>query len=200
LVHLLSTHGSLPVHCCFSAFAQNSTRHPTRLTWLFPKEAKNGGSGFHPKLGPPIKKIEENVVASATITATTAEIFAAQRESFETTYTGAPSLSTESSTTAYLADAAHETSAAASAVAPTDRWRDWLWGFLAVLFLSQFYFVWQLVAVLSFFVLAFGAIAAVLFSGYLLLHSGEWALARFTAMRQPVLAVSPVSHNPHKSA
>lgn len=123
-------------------------------------------------------------MASATITATTAQIFA-------------PSARAAKNSAPSGADAA---SAATAATATGDRWRHWLWGFLAVLCLSQFYFVRELVAAFALFALAFGAIAAVVVGFYLLQKSCELAVARFSAWRQRVLAVSPATHSTRKPA
>lgn len=123
-------------------------------------------------------------MASATITATTTQIFAPSRTASKDS---APS----------GADAA---GAATAASAIGDRWRDWLWGFLAVLCLSQFYFVRELVAAFALFALAFGALAAVVVGFYMLQKSWELAVARFSAWRQRVLAVSPVTHSTRKPA
>jgi hypothetical protein len=81
-----------------------------------------------------------------------------------------------------------------------DRWRDWLWGFLAILALSQFYFVRELVAVFALFALAFVAVAVLIIGVYMLQKSSELAVARFITWRRPVLQISPVPHDHRKPA
>jgi len=134
-------------------------------------------------------------VASAIITATTAGIFTTPAAEDRTSVLLAPS--------AIPAPVEKNTAVqtvAAAATAGKDRWRDWLWGFLAVLCLSQFYFVRELVAALALFVLAFGAITAVVVGVYMLQKSWELVVARLAAWRQPVLTVSPATHNTRKPA
>jgi hypothetical protein len=146
-----------------------------------PRKLQNGGSGIIPPEPPTKKDGGASIVASATITATTARIFAAPA-------------------TAAKNPAASDADAATAATATGDRWRDWLWGFLAVLCLSQFYFVRELVAAFALFALAFGAIAAVVVSFYMLQKSWELVVARLAAWRQGILAVSPATHSTRKPA
>jgi hypothetical protein len=137
-------------------------------------------------------------VASATITATTAEIFGAPSVDRRTMDPAGPSLTAASS--AAIVQVPQNVAIPGASTAAKDRCRDWLWGFLAVLCLSQFYFVRELVAAFALFALAFGAIAAVVVGFYLLRKSWELLVARVAALRQPVLTVSPIPHNTRKPA
>jgi len=68
-----------------------------------------------------------------------------------------------------------------------DTWRIWLWGFLAVIALAQFYVVRELLAAFAIFTLGFAALAVVVASVYTLQKSCEFAAARLAALRHPVL-------------
>lgn len=82
-----------------------------------------------------------------------------------------------------------------------DRRRSWLWWFLAVVAVSQLYFVRELVGAYALFVLAFAAIAAIVVTLYMLYQVGELAFARLAALRNPALSVSPVvPHDARKPA
>lgn len=142
-------------------------------------------------------------MASATITATTAEIFATPAADLLGVESVVVSAGNRENTALVHAAAKKQAVAAAETAASAagkDRWRDWLWGFLAVLCLSQFYFVRELVAAFALFALAFGAIAAIVVGFYMLQKSWELVAARLAAWRQPVLTVSPATHNTRKPA
>jgi hypothetical protein len=68
-----------------------------------------------------------------------------------------------------------------------DSGRIWLWGFLAVIAVSQLYFVRELLVAFAFFALGFVALAIVVAGLYMLLKSGEVAMARLAALRHPVI-------------
>ena len=71
-----------------------------------------------------------------------------------------------------------------------DTGRMWLWGFLAVIALAQFYVVRELLAAFAIFVLGFAALAVVVATVYAVQKSGEFALARLAALRQPVMSMA----------
>ncbi len=75
-----------------------------------------------------------------------------------------------------------------------DNRRVWLWTFLLVLVLSQLYFVRELVAAFALFAIGFAAIASVVVTIYMLQKSCELAVARLTALRQPVVGMASVSN------
>lgn len=75
-----------------------------------------------------------------------------------------------------------------------DTRRSWLWWFLAIVVASQVYFVRELVAAFALFAIAFVAIAFVVASLYMLLKSGELAVARLAALRQPVMNMARVTN------
>jgi hypothetical protein len=75
-----------------------------------------------------------------------------------------------------------------------DNHRVWLWTFLVVLVLSQLYFVRELVAAFVLFAILFVAIAFMLLTFYMLLKSVELAVARMTALRQPVIGMAAVGN------
>lgn len=70
-----------------------------------------------------------------------------------------------------------------------------LWGFLAVLAISQLYVVRELLAAFALFAVGFAAIAFVIASLYMLAHCGELIAARFAAVRQPVMNVAASREN-----
>lgn len=74
-----------------------------------------------------------------------------------------------------------------------DSGRIWLWGFLAVIVLSQLYFVRELLAAFALFALGFVAIAIVAAGLYMLQKSCEVGLARLAALRHPVIDMATVS-------
>ena len=81
-----------------------------------------------------------------------------------------------------------------------DNGRIWLWGFLAVIVMSQVYFVQELLAVFALFSLGFAAIALVVASLYTLQHCWELAVVRLADFRRPVMNVAPVSRENQKAA
>ena len=76
-----------------------------------------------------------------------------------------------------------------------DNDRKWLWGFLAVIVMSQLYFVQELLAVFALFALGFAVIALVAASLYVLQHCWELAVVRLAGIRRPVMNVAPVSRD-----
>lgn len=124
-------------------------------------------------------------MASAAITATAA------------TFAEPAAVTAAPSARAAAVEAASVTTASSTT---RDRWRDWLWGFLAILCLSQLYFVRELVAAFAIFALAFVAVAVLLIGVYMLLKSWELVVARIIALRRPVLQISPVPHDHRKPA
>jgi hypothetical protein len=81
-----------------------------------------------------------------------------------------------------------------------DNDRKWLWAFLAVIVMSQLYFVQELLAVFALFALGFAAIALVVASLYMLQHCWELAVVRLADIRRPVMNVAPVSRENQKAA
>ena len=81
-----------------------------------------------------------------------------------------------------------------------DNDRKWLWGFLAVIVMSQLYFVQELLAVFALFALGFAVIASVVASLYVLQHCWELAVVRLADIRRPVMNVAPVSREDQKAA
>jgi hypothetical protein len=78
--------------------------------------------------------------------------------------------------------------------------RKWLWGFLAVIVMSQLYFVQELLAVFALFALGFATIAFVVASLYMLPHCWELAVVRLADFRRPVMNVAPASSENQKAA
>jgi hypothetical protein len=157
--------------------------------WLFPKDAGKRRPWPSSQVGAANKKIQEAVVASAsaTITAMNATFAEPAAIEHETSPAAKP---LDNATTA-----SHAEELSATTVVGKDHRRRWLWIFLAVLGASQLYFVRELVAAFALFALAFVAIAAVVITLYMLQKSWELAVARVAALRQPVLQVSPVTHD-----
>ena len=83
---------------------------------------------------------------------------------------------------------------------PKDNDRKWLWGFLAVIVMSQLYFIQELLAVFTLFALGFVAIASVVAGLCMLQHCWELALVRLADIRRPVMNVAPVSRENQKAA
>jgi hypothetical protein len=81
-----------------------------------------------------------------------------------------------------------------------DNGRIWLWGFLAVIVMSQVYVVQELLAAFVLFALGFAAIAFVVAGLYMLQHCWELAVARLADIRQPVMNVASVSRESQKAA
>ena len=75
-----------------------------------------------------------------------------------------------------------------------DTGRIWLWAFLAVIVLAQFYVVRELLAAFAIFALGFAALAAVAGTLYLLQKTGELALARLAALRHPVINMAKATN------
>jgi hypothetical protein len=73
-----------------------------------------------------------------------------------------------------------------------DHGRMWLWGFLAVIALSQLYVVRELFAAFALFAIGFVAIALVVTSLYMLQKSWELAVARLAVLRHPVINIASV--------
>lgn len=76
---------------------------------------------------------------------------------------------------------------------PKDKDRIWLWGLLAVIVISQIYFVQELLAAFVLFAVGFAAIALVVAGVYMLQHCWELAVIRFADIRRPAMNVAPVS-------
>jgi hypothetical protein len=74
-----------------------------------------------------------------------------------------------------------------------DTGRMWLWAFLAVIALAQFYVVRELLAALALFALGFAALAAVIASLYALQKTWELTVQRL-ALRQPVMSMAKVTN------
>jgi hypothetical protein len=81
-----------------------------------------------------------------------------------------------------------------------DSGRKWLWGFLAVIGMSQLYVVRELLAALALFALGFTTIAFVVASLYMLQNCCELAVARLANIRRPVMNVASVSRENQKAA
>ncbi|HMD38227.1 MAG TPA: hypothetical protein VKH15_03035 [Candidatus Acidoferrum sp.] len=81
-----------------------------------------------------------------------------------------------------------------------DNARKWLWGFLAIVALSQLYFVKELVAAFAIFAIGFVAIASVVAGLYMLQHIMALAFARLAVLRQPVMNMAPVNTQNQKAA
>jgi hypothetical protein len=75
-----------------------------------------------------------------------------------------------------------------------DTGRMWLWAFLAVIALTQFYVVRELLAAFAIFALGFAALAAVVASLYMLQRTWELAVARLAALRHPVINIAKVTN------
>jgi hypothetical protein len=71
-----------------------------------------------------------------------------------------------------------------------DTRRPWLWWFLALVAVSQLYFVRELVAAFALFAVVFAAIAFVVASLYMLMTVSGLALSRLAALRQPAISHS----------
>ena len=81
-----------------------------------------------------------------------------------------------------------------------DNGRIWLWGFLAVVVMSQLYVFEELLAVFALFALGFATIAILVASLYMLQHCWELAVVRLADIRRPVMSVGPVSRENQKAA
>jgi hypothetical protein len=81
-----------------------------------------------------------------------------------------------------------------------DNGRKWLWGFLAVLVMSQFYVAWELLAAFTLFALVFATIAFAIASLFTLQYCWKLAIARFADIRQPVTTMPSVSRENREAA
>jgi hypothetical protein len=81
-----------------------------------------------------------------------------------------------------------------------DNGRKWLWSFLAVLVMSQLYFVRELLAAFALFAVVFVMIALVFASLYTLQNCWKLAVARLGELRQPVMNLASVSRENQKAA
>lgn len=81
-----------------------------------------------------------------------------------------------------------------------DNARKWLWGFLAIVALSQLYFVKELLAAFAIFAIGFVAIACAVVTLYMLHHGWALVVARFADLRQPVMNMAPVNTQNQKAA
>ena len=81
-----------------------------------------------------------------------------------------------------------------------DNGRMWLWGFLAVIMISQLYVVRELLAAFALFALGFATIAVVIAGLYMLRHGLQLAVVRLTDFRQPVMNVATVNRENQKAA
>jgi hypothetical protein len=75
-----------------------------------------------------------------------------------------------------------------------DSGRIWLWSFLGVIALAQFYVVRELLAAFAIFALGFAALAAFIGTLYLLQKTGEMAIARLATLRHPVINIASVTN------
>lgn len=74
-----------------------------------------------------------------------------------------------------------------------DNGRIWLWGFLAVIALSQLYVVRELLAAFAIFAIGFAALALVVACVYVLQKSWELAVTRLAVLRHPVMNMAGVT-------
>jgi hypothetical protein len=81
-----------------------------------------------------------------------------------------------------------------------DNARKWLWSFLAVLVMSQIYFVRELLAAFALFTVAFAIIAVMVAALYTFQNCWKLAAARLADFRQPVLDMASVGRENHKAA
>jgi len=81
-----------------------------------------------------------------------------------------------------------------------DKDRMWMWGLLAVIVMSQFYVVWELLAAFALFAVGFAVIALVVASLYVLQNCWELAATRLAGMRRPVVNMASVSSEIQKAA
>ncbi len=75
-----------------------------------------------------------------------------------------------------------------------DTGRRWLWGFLAVIALAQFYVVRELLAAFAIFALGFIALATVVATVYMLQKTWELAVTRLSALRRPAMGLAKVTN------
>ena len=81
-----------------------------------------------------------------------------------------------------------------------DKGRIWFWMGLAGLFMSQLYVFRELLVVFALFVMAFAGIALLVAGFYLLPGCWEYAVARFTNMRRPLIDIASVRPHSQKAA
>lgn len=81
-----------------------------------------------------------------------------------------------------------------------DNGRRWLWGFLAVIVMLQFYVVRELLAAFAVFAVGFAAIAFAVAGLYLLQNCCRLGLARLANIRQPVINMTPGSRENREAA
>jgi len=81
-----------------------------------------------------------------------------------------------------------------------DNGRMGLWGFLAVIVMSQLYVVRELLAAFALFALGFATIVFVVASLYMLRHCWDLTVARLSYIRQPVMNVASVTRENQKAA
>jgi hypothetical protein len=81
-----------------------------------------------------------------------------------------------------------------------DNGRIWLWGFLAVIGMSQLYAVQELLAAFAFFALSFATIALVVAGLYMLHHCWELAVVRLADVPRRVMNVATVSRENQKAS
>jgi hypothetical protein len=81
-----------------------------------------------------------------------------------------------------------------------DSGRMWMWGFLAVIVMSQLYVVRELLAAFALFALGFAAIAFVVAGAYMLQNCWELVVVRLVGMRQSVMNMASISRENQKAA
>ena len=74
-----------------------------------------------------------------------------------------------------------------------DSRRKWMWGLLALILISQFYVIQEMLAVFVLFTLCFVMLALVVMSLYMFQNCWELVVARLTDIRQPVMNMVSVS-------
>ena len=74
-----------------------------------------------------------------------------------------------------------------------DSRRKWMWGLLALILISQFYVIQEMLAVFVLFTLCFVMLALVVMSLYMFQNCWELVVARLTDIRQPVMNMASVS-------
>jgi len=93
-------------------------------------------------------------------------------------------------TTKSTSDANSATGRSIGQTNDADAYRAWLWWLLALVAVSQFYFVRELVAAFALFAVVFAAIAFVVASLYMLMEVSGLAFSRLAALRQPAISIS----------
>lgn len=77
---------------------------------------------------------------------------------------------------------------------PKDTGRMWLWAFLTVVALAQFYVVSELLAAFAIFALGFAALAAVVAILCVVQETWELAIVRLAALRHPVINMAKATN------